>query len=102
MTSSRDGDLRVPFLSTTHTTQGPSQRRGKAVNNIPDGERRREDGDFSHLHLRLGDELNLDLLNSMITEASPGGTVATHLGTPMVQTIIAADFFTYVVAGMPS
>jgi hypothetical protein len=58
--------------------------------------RSREDGDFSHLRLKLDEELNLDLLGSMITDQSPGGTVATHLGTPMVQTIAAADFLTYV------
>jgi hypothetical protein len=55
-----------------------------------------EDSDFSHLDLKLDEELNLDLLGSMITNQSPGGTVATHLGTPMVQTVAAADFLSYV------
>jgi hypothetical protein len=64
----------------------------------PEGTRR-EDGDFSHLHLRLEEELNLDLLSSMISDQSPGGTVATHMGTPGVQTVAAADFLTCVRAG---
>ena len=84
-------DARASFLPKS----GAVTVRGGRTKDADGEQRSREDGDFSHLNLKLGDELNLELLGSMITDQSPGGTVATHLGTPMVQTVAAADFLTY-------
>ena len=79
------------------SAKGIGGRRGGAGDGGDgDGPRSLEDSDFSHLDLKLDEELNLDLLGSMITDQSPGGSVATHLGTPMVQTVAAADFLSYV------